>query len=60
MSEAGKKWDELSRRYRIHIQLERGLSPNTLESYSRDLRQFEEFVLERYGLSPANVEPRIV
>lgn len=60
MGEAGNKWEELSRKYRLHIQLERGLSANTVESYMRDLGQFSEFVLERYGLSPTNVEPRMI
>lgn len=60
MGDADKKWGELAKKYRIHIQLERGMSANTIESYMRDLRQFEEFVLERYGLSPVNVEQRMV
>lgn len=60
MSDARNKWDELSKKYRMHTQLERGFAANTVESYMRDLGQFSDFVLERYGVSPTNVEPRMI
>ncbi|MGN6870412.1 MAG: site-specific tyrosine recombinase XerD [Solirubrobacteraceae bacterium] len=37
-----------------HLELERGLSRNTLEAYRSDLQQFGEF-LERHGLDPLAV-----
>src|SRR5438270_9556432 len=37
-----------------HLELERGLSRNTLEAYRSDLQQFAEF-LERHGLDPLTV-----
>jgi len=38
-----------------HLELERGLSRNTLEAYRTDLQQFAEF-LERRGLDPLEVK----
>jgi integrase/recombinase XerD len=38
-----------------HLELERGLSRNTLEAYRSDLQQFAEF-LERRGLDPLTVK----
>ena len=37
-----------------HLELERGLSRNTLEAYRSDLQQYAEF-LERHGLDPLAV-----
>jgi integrase/recombinase XerD len=37
-----------------HLELERGLSRNTLEAYRTDLQQFSQF-LERHGLDPLEV-----
>ena len=37
-----------------HLELERGLSRNTLEAYRSDLQQFAEF-LDRHGLDPLTV-----
>ena len=38
-----------------HLELERGLSRNTLEAYRSDLQQFADF-LERHGLDPLEVK----
>ena len=41
MAETLKKWEEISRSYRVYIKLEKRLSENTVESYMRDLRQLD-------------------
>ena len=41
MAENTKKWEDAGRRYRTHIKLEKRLSDNTVESYMRDLRQWD-------------------
>jgi integrase/recombinase XerD len=62
MADSTKRWEELSRKYRNYIKLEKRLSDNTVESYMRDLRQFSEFVttgendIAPRWVSPANVE----
>ena len=38
-----------------HLELERGLSRNTLEAYRSDLQQFADF-LERHELDPLTVQ----
>ena len=55
MAENTKKWEETGRRYRTYIKLEKRLSENTVESYMRDLRQYdvtprkvERTMIERY------------
>jgi integrase/recombinase XerD len=62
MAASTKRWEELSRKYRNYIKLEKRLSDNTVESYMRDLRQFAEFVttgendIAPRWVSAANVE----
>ncbi|MEG1864228.1 MAG: site-specific tyrosine recombinase XerD [Alistipes sp.] len=56
MAESTKKWEEVGRRYRTYIKLEKRLSDNTVESYMRDLRQFAHFILRQYDVAPHKVE----
>ncbi|MEG0807994.1 MAG: site-specific tyrosine recombinase XerD [Alistipes sp.] len=56
MAESTKKWEEVGRRYRTYIKLEKRLSDNTVESYMRDLRQFAHFILRQYDVAPHRVE----
>jgi integrase/recombinase XerD len=62
MANSTKRWEELSRKYRNYIKLEKRLSDNTVESYMRDLRQFTEFVttgeldIAPRWVTPANIE----
>lgn len=60
MAENIKKWEEIARRYRIYIKLEKRLSENTVESYMRDLRQFAHFVLRQYDVPPRKVEATMI
>ncbi len=60
MAENQKRWHEISRKYRIHIKIERGLSANTIESYMRDITQFGDFICERYDVAPKRVERQMV
>ena len=60
MAENTKKWEETRRRYRTYIKLEKRLSANTVESYMRDLRQFEHFILRMYDVAPAKVEEPMI
>lgn len=60
MAENKQKWEEISRRYRTYMRLEKHLSQNTIESYMRDLAQFAHFILRRYDVVPRNVEPEMV
>lgn len=59
MTGAEKEWDSLIHKYKVYIQLERGLSANTVEAYLRDVRHFAAFVTDRYGATPTQVEPRM-
>jgi len=47
--------DSLIDQFIYHLRVERGLSDNTVESYSRDLLRFFAFLNEK-GLSPLNLE----
>src|SRR5947199_3495267 len=47
---------ELTLDFLGYLELERGLSRNTLEAYRSDLQQFGEF-LDRRGLSPLKLTP---
>lgn len=43
-------------RYLGHLRVERGLRPNTIESYARDLRRFSDYAIEEGCSNPADVE----
>ena len=55
MAENTKRWQEISRRYRSYMRLEKHLSENTIEAYMRDLAQFAHYILRMYDVSPKKV-----
>jgi len=60
MAESGKKWAEISRRYRTYIKLEKRLSEHTVDAYMSDLEEFAHFILRMWDVPPAQVgEPMI-
>ena len=60
MASAEHEWDVCTDRYVKYIKLERGLAANTVEAYMRDVASFRRFVMERYGISPQEVDAQIV
>ena len=60
MAEQNKKWEDISRRYRTYMKLEKHLSANTIESYMRDLAQFAHFILRQYDVEPKRVERQMI
>ncbi len=65
MAENRNIWDKFVKGFSIYIRLERGLSPNTVDGYLRDVESFADFVVERFNLPPyevtkANIESYIV
>ena len=60
MAENKQKWEEISRRYRTYMRLEKHLSQNTIESYMRDFAQFAHFILRWYDVAPRHVEKQMV
>ncbi len=44
---------QLLKRFENHLEIERGLSPRTIEAYRRDLSQFHQFLLQQKGFSGA-------
>jgi integrase/recombinase XerD len=59
MADVEKRWEELSRRYRNHIKLEKRLAANTVESYMRDLGQLAAFASAQ-GIAPRWVTAAMV
>ena len=45
---AAAPWSSLAKRFRSYLQLERSLSPNTLDAYTRDVVALEDWMLEKY------------
>jgi integrase/recombinase XerD len=52
--------DELLAEHASWLAVERGLRPNTLAAYRRDLRAYERFVRERRIHDPARIDERVV
>lgn len=59
MADYNRNWQEILRRYRIHIAVEKRLAANTVEAYMRDTERFAAFCssLER-PVNAAKVESR--
>ncbi|MDR2882700.1 MAG: tyrosine recombinase [Alistipes sp.] len=60
MADVEKRWEELSRKYRNYIKLEKRLAGNTVESYMRDLAGLSAFVCGEYNVAPRWVTPPMV
>lgn len=60
MAENSRRWQEIARRYRTYIKLEKRLSANTVESYMRDLEHFVHFVLRMWDVPPREVESEMI
>ena len=56
VSSGARRLTELTLDFLAYLELERGLSRNTLEAYRSDLQQFGQF-LDRHGLDPLEVGP---
>jgi integrase/recombinase XerD len=54
-----QRLSELTLDFLAYLELERGLSRNTLEAYRSDLQQFGEF-LGRYGVDPIEVDAELL
>jgi integrase/recombinase XerD len=59
MAEVEKRWDELSRKYKNHIKLEKRLAANTVEGYMRDLGQLATF-MSAEGVAPKFVSAPMI
>lgn len=60
MADNTKRWQEISRRYRSHMRLEKHLSENTIEAYMHDLAQFAHYILRMHDVPPAKVEREMI
>ncbi len=56
MVENKKKWEDIARKYRTYIKLEKRLSQNSVDSYMSDLAQFIHYMLRMKDISPRKVE----
>ncbi len=56
MEENRRKWEDIARKYRTYIKLERRLSDNSVEAYMRDLASFIHYVLRMRDIAPRRVE----
>lgn len=55
---AADRWETQAQTYKRYIKLEKNLSPNTIESYMRDLSQFYKFILDNYNIPSQEVKPQ--
>ncbi len=56
MAENKKRWEDIARKYRTYIKLEKRLSPNSVEAYMRDLAAFAHYILRMRDIPPRKVE----
>ncbi|WP_375418018.1 site-specific tyrosine recombinase XerD [uncultured Hymenobacter sp.] len=54
-------WPAAIRQFEGYLQLEKSLSPNSVEAYARDVRKLQQFLeMERVGASPTQVTTRLL
>ncbi|MFI3264160.1 MAG: site-specific tyrosine recombinase/integron integrase [Rikenellaceae bacterium] len=56
MVENKKRWEDIARKYRTYIKLEKRLSENSVESYMHDLAAFIHYILRTRDIPPKKVE----
>ncbi len=56
MVENKKRWEDIARKYRTYIKLEKRLSDNSVDAYMRDLAAFAHYILRMKDLPPRKVE----
>ena len=57
MAEPMRRWVD---RYLDHLTVERGLSPNTIDAYRRDLHRYASFLDKRNVTDPADVTEQVI
>ncbi len=55
-----KRWEDIIRKYRTYIKLERRLSENSVESYMRDVKAFVDYLQQEDDSTPRKVEPSTI
>ncbi len=60
MAENSERWRKILQHYRSYIQIEKGLSQNTVDSYLHDLHSFSHFVLHHWDVAPNKVESEMI
>ncbi len=56
MVENRKRWEDIARKYRTYIKLEKRLSKNSVDSYMHDLAAFIDYILRMKDIPPRKVE----
>ncbi|MFI3323993.1 MAG: site-specific tyrosine recombinase/integron integrase [Rikenellaceae bacterium] len=56
MVENKKRWEDIARKYRTYIKLEKRLSQNSVDAYMRDLASFIHYILRMKDIPPRKVE----
>jgi integrase/recombinase XerD len=56
----GEAWARLIRDFLNHLEVERGLARNTVDSYRRDLRKYASFLKDNAITGPGTVEPEMI
>lgn len=60
MVENSGKWEKMVTSYRTYIRLEKNLAENSVAAYTRDVVDFEHFILRTFDVPPTKVEPYMV
>ncbi len=53
------KWDDEIREFKTFLKLEKNLSDNSIDAYTKDITKFRDFIFytERKNLTPYNIQP---
>ncbi len=60
MAENKRRWEDIARRYRTYIILEKRLSQSSVEAYMRDVANFAHYILRMKDLPPRKVEEPMI
>ena len=60
MADNKRRWEDIARKYRTYIKLEKRLSPSSVDAYMSDLASFAHYILRMKDLPPRKIDEPII
>lgn len=60
MADNKRRWEDIARKYRTYIKLEKRLSPSSVDAYMSDLENFAHYILRMKDLPPRKIDEPVI